>query len=116
MLSTPDYVEQTGSNNPFNSFDVGRNSTPTLADLDGDGDLDLLVGGNSGKLNYYENQGDAINPDYVVGTGSNNPFNGFDVGRRSAPTLADLDGDGALEALVGAGNGILNYFELDHII
>ncbi|WP_419619866.1 hypothetical protein, partial [Thiolapillus sp.] len=36
-----EYIEKTGSgNNPFEGIDVGSYSTPILADIDGDGDLD----------------------------------------------------------------------------
>ena len=112
----PNYVELTGSNNPFDGIDVATYSTPTLADVDGDGDLDAVVGEVFGTLNYYQNQGTATNPNYVELTGSNNPFNGFDVGSDSNPTLADVNGDGILEALVGGFDGVLNYFEFDQII
>jgi len=105
------FNEQTGTNNPFNSFDVGSSSTPSLADIDGDGDLDAVVGASDGTLKYYENTGSATAPSYVEQTGTNNPFNGFDVGFYSAPTLVDIDGDGDLDAVVGASDGTLKYYE-----
>jgi hypothetical protein len=74
------FAEQTGAANPFNTVDVGTDSTPSFADLDGDGDLDALVGGNTGTLRYFENTGSAIAPAFTERTGAANPFNTFDVG------------------------------------
>ena len=51
------FTEQTGTANPWDGIDVGLNSVPTFADIDGDGDLDLIVGEENGNLNYYENTG-----------------------------------------------------------
>ena len=109
--SNPVYTPQTGTANPFNGINVGSYSTPTLADLDGDGDLDALIGKKDGTLNYYQNTGSSSNPVYTPQTGTANPFNGINVGNYSTPTLADLDGDGDLDALIGEGDGTLNYFE-----
>ncbi|MFN6473820.1 MAG: FG-GAP-like repeat-containing protein [Nostoc sp. SerVER01] len=109
--NNPIYTQQTGSNNPFDSIDVGRFSRPTLADIDGDGDFDAVVGAESGNLNYYLNTGSATNPIYTEQTGSNNPFNGFDVGQYSRPTLVDINGDGDFDAVVGNSFGRLNLFE-----
>ena len=77
----------------------GRNTTPTLGDLDGDGDLDLIVGESSGALNYYRNDGGSSAPDFQL---VSDEFQDIDVGRRSVPTLVDLDGDGDLDLAVGS--------------
>jgi len=76
----------------------GRNALPTLGDLDGDGDLDLLVGEASGTVNHFENTGTPERPEFTLLT---EDFAGIDAGRRAAPLLHDLDGDGDLDLLVG---------------
>ncbi|KAH8068395.1 calcium ion binding protein [Aureococcus anophagefferens] len=76
-------------------------SKPAFADVDGDGDLDLVVGEHDGILFYYENVGSATSPSYEAVTGAANPFDGIDVGWHSAPAFADLDGDGDLDLVVG---------------
>jgi Ca2+-binding RTX toxin-like protein len=106
----PIYQEQTGDN-PFNGINVGYYSTPTFADIDGDGDLDLVVGEEDGTLNYYKNTGSAIAPIYEEQADSNNPFNGIDIEGDSAPTFADIDGDGDLDLVVGASDGSLKYYK-----
>ena len=77
----------------------GRYTTPTLGDLDGDGDLDLIVGESSGALNYYRNDGGTGAPDFQLVA---DEFQDIDVGRRSVPTLVDLDRDGDLDLAVGS--------------
>ena len=97
----PAFTARTGAANPFNGVDVGSISTPSFADLDGDGDLDAVVGEDDGTLRYFENTGTAIAPAFTERTGAANPFNGVDVGDDSTPSFADLDGDGDLDAVVG---------------
>lgn len=81
----------------------GSNATPAAGDLDGDGDLDLIVGESSGELNHYANVGSPTAPEFELVT---EKLGGYDVGRRGYPTLTDLDGDGDLDLLVGTETGV----------
>ena len=99
-----------GGNAPFGLPDTGDLATPALVDIDADGDLDLFVGNLDGGIRYFKNIGDVEGAVFVQRGGSI-PFGLIDVGGRSTPTLVDFDGDGDFDALVGEGNGRMNYFE-----
>ena len=105
------FIEQTGTATPFNGIDIGSASAPTFADLDGDGDLDAIVGERFGTLKYYKNTGTSTAATYTEQTGSANPFNGIDIGDISTPILADIDADGDFDAIVGEFDGTLNYYK-----
>jgi hypothetical protein len=100
--SNPAFTQQTDSDNPFEAIAVQNLSTPALADIDGDGDVDLVVGSNDNPLEYYENTGTATAPNYVQRTGGDNPFNDIDAAPYSAPALADIDGDGDFDLAIGS--------------
>jgi hypothetical protein len=105
------YVQKTGTDNPFNGLGVS-NGFPDLAsaDLDGDGDIDVIAGGYNGTLQYFKNTGTPTAPAFAEQTGTDNPFNGIDVGFYSALALGDLDADGDLDLLVGGTNKVLLFF------
>ena len=69
---------------------------PALGDLDGDGDLDMLVGNQQGAVIRFENVGTPQAPVWLMRENALVSINGF-----TAPALADLDGDGDLDLLVG---------------
>ncbi len=87
--------------NPFGTMvNYGNEvSMPTFADLDGDGDQDLLAGSNYGDFLYFENTGTATAPQFAAS--ESNPFGLDSVYYLSFPELVDLDGDGDFDLLAG---------------
>jgi len=85
-----------------------QHSAPTLADVDGDGDLDVVVGNRAGRLELILNEGDAKQPNWII---ADVHLFQIDVGNDSIPALSDLDGDEDLDLLVGNGKGLMILYE-----
>ena len=90
------------ANTGWNAPDVGGYATPAFADLDGDGDYDLLIGEETGSTYGYENTGDVNNPIWTRKTAWEVP----DIGWLASPTFADLDDDGDYDLLIGDNTGV----------
>ena len=84
-------------------------SSPAVADIDNDGDLEVVIGASSGNLLTFEptvyawrHDGTVVQgwPKYTEATG---PFGSEGVS--ASPALADLDKDGHLEIIVVAWDG-----------
>lgn len=97
--------------NPFGLVSVNGFSypTPTLEDLDGDGDFDLITGSYGGDIVYFENTGTVNAPIFAAPVPS--PFGIVPTNAYSNTKLMDLDNDADMDLLVGEFYGDLQYFE-----
>ncbi|MGK7927961.1 MAG: trypsin-like serine protease [Spirulina sp.] len=97
--------------NPFGLQGFGGFSAPSVADIDADGDLDLLVGRNQPGPVYFNNIGNATNPDFIPVFGLPDPFRVHSTGFFSTPTFGDIDGDKDLDLFLGNDRGTITYLE-----
>ena len=78
--------------------DLGYNSLsePVIADLDGDGQVEVLVARKTGKIFAYESDGSLMD---------NFPIS-VDGSIESSPAIGDIDNDGDLELVIGTTAGL----------
>jgi hypothetical protein len=108
--TAPVFEEQSAANNPFDSFSLGTDPSPTFTDIDNDGDFDAFVGAHNGYVKYCKNIGNGTSPVFEIQTGVNNPLN-VNVGFSSSPAFVDIDNDGDTDAFIGNHNGIFIYYK-----
>ena len=91
--------------NPFGIAGIGTFVDPEFADIDQDGDLDLLVGDDTGTLQYYENTGTVEQPEFAEAISL--PFEGLTQygNGQLFPRFVDIDFDGDFDAFLGSSDG-----------
>jgi hypothetical protein len=81
----------------------------TIADIDGDGRLDLLAGENGGRLVHYR-QTEAGKAEFEMVT---NHFCAITTPASPNPILTDLDGDGLLDLVYGSSSDKIERYTQD---
>lgn len=94
--------------NPFN-LDTAYANRPTFADLDDDGDMDMMLGDTTGNNLYYENSGSATAANFNAPL--TNPFGLTAAPYFNFPYFVDLDTDGDFDLLTGDIYGFLYYYQ-----
>jgi hypothetical protein len=82
---------------------------PCFGDIDGDGDMDMLVGDEKGRLHLFTNQAGPDQPADFVLTHPN--YFDIDVGQSAKPQLVDVNNNGLPDLLIGERSGAIRYFE-----
>jgi hypothetical protein len=107
-----DYGGQWDNRPSPDGYSEGMFSTPAIGDVDGDGYMDIVVGGWDLHIHAFDRNGNEL-PGF--------PFNNEDS-QWSSPALYDVDGDGRQEIFIGADQtpgGIIDWagghlWALDH--
>lgn len=90
------------------AMDGSYHNAPAFGDLDGDGDLDIILGTWRADLRYIENTGSRRAPRFQL---KDSVFVQLPRGSNATPALGDIDADGDLDLIVGESDGTLNLFE-----
>lgn len=117
------YINEHTDDSPTFDFDRSRLGTkirnlfpdqrlsPVFTDWDEDGQQDLVVGSQEGEVWFARNVGTATQPKFTayqrVKAGGQNII----VRSEARIAIADLDGDGQQDLLVGDGNGIVRFYQ-----
>lgn len=109
-VERPDFVWRTDRYQELEIGDWNR-----FADMDGDGDVDLLGEHPFSYVRYFENTGSPTDARFTLVPDSVRDTNGVAVfsDRQNIPSLTDIDCDGAWDLFLGRVDGTVARYELD---
>lgn len=112
QLITRDYDGFDNTGAPLSTLGLS-NMVPAFGDLDGDGDADMMMGTNDGKLHYFRNiasTGAMAHFVLISANFKNSMGRTIDVGDCAIPQIVDMDGNGTNDLVIGMRGGKLAYY------
>lgn len=88
---------------------VYARATPSFGDFDLDGDQDLVTGNQNGEVELKLNEGSQYDPIFIP----TDLADGIGGSENAAPAIADLNGDGNTDLLMGSHDDVLNFYRND---
>ncbi|MCI0708232.1 MAG: T9SS type A sorting domain-containing protein [Ignavibacteriae bacterium] len=95
------------TSNFISTIDHGAASSPVFADIDGDGDLDLVIGNENGELAEYIREGTGAGLQFTLSESPTFAPVGF---FNASPDFGDIDGDGQIDLIFGEANGKIHLY------
>ena len=92
-------------------LNMGRATTVAIADWDGDGDLDMVVGNMDGAVYSVINEGTTTKPLFGTPKPIQAAGKALTVSDLAGPCIADWDNDGLIDLLVGDGKGAVGFYK-----
>lgn len=106
--ATEPFYSNTIQVNPFGLVAGAGYASPELADIDGDGDFDLMIGDKNGDFIYHQNVGNTVTPNFAAA--QTNPFGLAVTAGYTTPELIDVNGDGLIDVFAGTSAGDIVYY------
>lgn len=109
-IGTPEKALFAWRSNAFQEIEAGE--WYRFADLDSDGDADLLAEEVFSYIRYYRNEGSTTEPRFALAADSLRDLNGTPIfsDRQNIPNITDIDCDGRLDLLIGRLTGTITQF------